>query len=565
VSARPRDVLAHAVGPAAPRLLPLGDAGLVVQYGGDEISEAANAAVLALGRAVASGPPDGVVEVVPTYRSLLIVYDPLRTTATQLRRTVAEIASRADPADLPPARPIAIPVAYGGAPGPDLAAVAQEAGLSEAEVIALHSGQEYRVFMLGFTPGFPYMGTLPPRLRVARLASPRIRVPGRSVAIAGLQTGVYPIESPGGWRLIGRTPLRIYDPSRSNPFLLEAGNRVRFVPISDAEYERDPGDARASPPPASPRPALLVESGGLLTTVQDLGRGGRRRFGLPQSGAMDSLALRVTNLLIGNGPGAAALELTFPGPRLRAVRPVAIALGGADHAPTVNGRTAGIWTAHRLEAGDVLAFGAPRAGTWGYLALPGGVDVPEVMASRATYLPAGLGGHGGRRLEAGDRIGCGRMAPASMLRLPERLWPSLGACEVRVVLGPQEDYFTEDAVRALVEAPFQVSREFDRAGYRLDGPRLAHRARAELLSDGLLPGALQVPSGGQPIVIMPDGPSTGGYPKIGAVVGPDLRRVAQARRGETIRFRAVDWDVSHDAAREEAAYLAALRFERVTG
>jgi KipI family sensor histidine kinase inhibitor len=557
VNARPRV--------AAPRLLPLGDAGLVVQYGGDEISEAANAAVLALGRAVESRPPDGVVEVVPTYRSLLIVYDPLRTTAAQIRRTVEEIATHADPADLSPGRPIAIPVAYGGTLGPDLAAVAQEAGLSEPEVIALHSGEEYRVFMLGFTPGFPYMGTLPPRLRVARLSSPRIRVPGRSVAIAGLQTGVYPIESPGGWRLIGRTPLRIYDPSRSNPFLLEAGNRVRFVPISEAEFERDPGDAGASPPRASPRPALLVESGGLLTTVQDTGRGGRRRFGLPQSGAMDSLALGVTNLLIGNGPGAAALEFTFPGPRLRAVRSVAVALGGADHAPTVNGRAAGMWTAQRLEAGDVLAFGAPRAGNWGYLALPGGVDVPEVMASRATYLPARLGGHGGRRLEAGDRIGCARTAPASMLHLPERLRPSLGACEVRVVLGPQEDYFTEEAVRALVEEPFQVSREFDRAGYRLDGPRLAHRARAELLSDGLLPGALQVPSGGQPIVIMPDGPSTGGYPKIGAVVRPDLRRVAQARRGETIRFRAVDWDASHAAAREEAAYLAALRFERVTG
>ncbi len=557
MNARPRS--------AAPRLLPLGDDGLVVQYGGDEISEAANAAVLALGRAVESRPPDGVVEVVPTYRSLLIVYDPLRTTAAQIRRTVEEIAARADPADLSPGRPIAIPVAYGGVLGPDLAAVAQEAGLSEPEVIALHSGGEYRVFMLGFTPGFPYMGTLPPRLRVARLASPRIRVPGRSVAIAGLQTGVYPIESPGGWRLIGRTPLRIYDPSRSNPFLLEAGNRVRFVPISEAEYERDPEDAGASPPPASPRPALLVESGGLLTTVQDLGRGGRRRFGLPQSGAMDSLALRVTNLLIGNGPGAAALEFTFPGPRLRAIRSVAVALGGADHAPTINGRAAGMWTAHRLEAGDVLAFGAPRAGNWGYLAIPGGVDVPEVMASRATYLPARLGGHGGRRLDAGDRVGCARTAPASMLRLPERLWPSLGACEVRVVLGPQEDYFTDDAVRALVEAPFQVSREFDRAGYRLDGPRLAHRARAELLSDGLLPGALQVPSGGQPIVIMPDGPSTGGYPKIGAVVRPDLRRIAQARRGETIRFRAVDWDASHAAAREEAAYLAAMRFERLPG
>ena len=549
------------------RLLPLGDAGVVVEFGGDEISDAANGAVLALRRAVEASRPEGIVEVVPSYRSLLVVYDPLRSSLAQVRDALTRLGARAGPQGPPPGRRIEIPVAYGGVHGPDLAAVAREVGLDESEVIAQHAGREYRVYMLGFAPGHPYMGTLPPTLRVSRLASPRLRVPGRSVAIAGLQAGIYSIAGPGGWRLIGRTPLRIYDPARPDPFRLDAGDRVRFLPISASEYaRRDPGEEGPPPPPSLPRPALLVESGGLLTTVQDLGRTGYRRFGLPQGGAMDPLALRVTNLLLGNAAGAAALEFTMPGPRVRAIRPVVLALGGADHSPIVNGRRVGMWSSYRLQAGDVLAFGPPRAGTWGYLALPGGVDVPEVMAGRATYLPAKLGGYGGRPLGDGDRIGCLRLPMVSALRLPERLWPAVGgACEVRVVLGPQQEYFTEDAVSTLLASEFRVGRDMDRTGYRLDGPRLQHRAQTELLSDGILPGALQVPSGGQPIVIMPDGPATGGYPKIGAVVRPDLRRIAQARRGEAIRFRAIDWEAAHAAAGEEAAYLAALRFEPAPG
>ena len=547
------------------RLLPLGDSGLVAECGGDEIAEAANAAVRALRQATAAHPPRGVLEAVPTYRSLLVVYDPLVTTAPEIRRAIGEAVARADPRRLPPGRPIEIPVAYGGAHGPDLGTVAAEVGLTEAEVVALHHGCEYRVYMLGFTPGFPYMGTLPSAIRVPRLASPRTRVPARSVAIAGLQTGIYPVESPGGWRLIGRTPVRIYDPSRPDPFLVDAGDRVRFVPISDGEYERrDPGEPASIGPPVPQRPALAVEQGGLLTTIQDMGRPGFRRFGLPQGGAMDPLTLQMTNMLLGNPLDAAALEFTSPGPRLVAARPVDIALGGADHAPTVNGVPAEMWTTIGLRAGDVLAFGAPRAGRWGYLALPGGVDVPVVMGSRATYLRARLGGHGGRRLETGDRVGCRRRAASARLRLPSPLWPAIGEmCELRIVFGPQQDYFTDDAVAMLTAGEYRVSSEIDRAGYRLDGPRLPHRAQAELLSDGLLPGAIQVPSGGQPIVIMPDGPTTGGYPKIGAVLRPDLRRLAQARSDQPIRFRAVEWDKAHGVAREETAYLQGLSFERI--
>jgi len=550
----------------AGRLLPLGDTGLVVQFGGDEFSDAVNAAVRALGRAVADRRLEAVVEVIPTLRSLLVVFDPLRTTAVEIGRALREVVDTAGSEDPPAGRLIELPVAYGEEFGPDLAAVAQEVGRAESQVIALHAGREYRVYMLGFTPGFPYMGALPPSLQVTRLPSPRTRIPRGSVAIAGRMTCVYSVESPGGWRVIGRTPLPIFDPSRRDAFLLEAGDRVRFVPISRDEYARRVPLPAPSSPPAPLRPAVVVEEGGLLTTVQDLGRVGYRRFGLPPAGAMDPLALKVTNLLIGNPPGAAALEFTFPGPRLRAARPLALAIGGADLSPTINGRPARLWSCLRLDAGDLLAFDAPRSGRWAYLAFPGGVDVPETMGSRATCLAATLGGYAGRRLERGDRLGCLRITPRSVLRLPEHHWPPVtGAAAVRIVLGPQQEYFTEDAVAALLGAPFSVGPESNRVGYRLEGPRLSHRTPVELLSDGLLPGALQVPSGGQPIVIMADGPTTGGYPKIGGIVLPDLRWIAQARRGETIRFQAVVRDAAHVAAREEAAFLAGVRFEPVPG
>lgn len=549
---------------ATPELRPLGDWGVVAEFGGDEISDAANAAVLALRRVVDEDRIAGVVETLPTYRSLLVVFDPLRTTAAAVRQALLAAVPRADPSSLPAGRLVEIPTAYGGAHGPDLAPLAAEVGLSEAGVVAAHTGCEYRVYMLGFSPGFPYMGTLPEALRVPRLRSPRTFVPQRTVALAGQQTGVYPVASPGGWRLIGRTPLRIYDPSRDAPFLLDAGDRVRFVPIGAREYDlRAPVDEDGERPPVPASPEFLVERGGLWTTVQDAGRPGYRRFGMPQSGAMDPLSLRIANSLLGNPPGAAALECTAPGPRLVAARRTAVAIAGADLSPMVNGRPVRGWTAIALREGDVLEFGAPRAGQWAYVAVPGGVDVPPALGSRATYVRGALGGYGGRRLQDGDLLACERRAPGAQFRLPEHLRPQVGgACTVRVVLGPQESYFTDSAVAALLAGEYSPGVHADRVGYRLDGPRLEHRAAAELLSDGLLPGAIQVPSGGQPIVIMADGPTAGGYPKIAAILRADLRLVAQARRGDPVRFRAVQWEDAHLGSREAAARLAALRLER---
>ena len=218
------------------RFAPLGEQGLVVELG-DRIDPALNARVHRLARAIRDELAGEALEVVPSYRSLLVLFDPLRTERAWLARRVrALLDALEEELAAPPGRLVEIPVCYGGEHGPDLAAIASRAGLSVEEAVALHSSTEYLVHMLGFMPGFPYLGGMPERLATPRLAEPRARVPAGSVGIAGGQSGIYPVASPGGWRLVGRTPLRLFTPVLPRPFLLAPGDRVRFVPIADAAY-----------------------------------------------------------------------------------------------------------------------------------------------------------------------------------------------------------------------------------------------------------------------------------------------------------------------------------------
>ncbi|HVP68370.1 MAG TPA: 5-oxoprolinase subunit PxpB [Anaeromyxobacteraceae bacterium] len=227
------------------RMLAEGEGGLVVELG-DAIDPVVNARVHALARAISDRLASDVLEVVPTYRSLLVVFDPLRVERGRLERRVAGLLSAAREGGAREAsRTVRVPVAYGGAAGPDLDFVAAHNGLTPAEVVEIHSSTSYLVFMLGFTPGFPYLGGMSGRIAAPRLDSPRTRIPAGSVGIAGAQTGIYPVESPGGWRLIGRTPLRLFDPGAERPFLLAAGDHVRFVPVSEEEWREIEGRVRA--------------------------------------------------------------------------------------------------------------------------------------------------------------------------------------------------------------------------------------------------------------------------------------------------------------------------------
>ncbi len=220
---------------APPRIVPAGEAALLVELG-DEIGEAATDRVLRLANALDDLAMPGIIDRVPGYTTLLVVFDPASIDPDRLSETLVRLDRDAISVPLAPGRLVTIPVAYGGDFGPDLKSVAKRTGLSEADVIERHSGASYRAGCVGFVPGFAYLVGLPPKLDTPRRSTPRSRVPAGSVAIGGAQTGVYPFETPGGWHLIGRTPLRLFDPNRAEPALVQAGDRVRFEPIAPAAF-----------------------------------------------------------------------------------------------------------------------------------------------------------------------------------------------------------------------------------------------------------------------------------------------------------------------------------------
>ncbi len=226
------------------RYLLAGDRGLVVEFG-SHISAELNDRVRRLAGALQAAELPGLIEVVPTYRSLGIQYDPATLACADLRAKVEDVLAGLDTHALPPPKHVKIPTVYGGRYGPDLPFVAQHAGLGEDEVVRLHSETIYRVYMIGFTAGFAYLGGLPERLHTPRLPSPRIKTPKGSVAIGGGQTGAYPAETPGGWRIIGRTYLELFDPSQDVPTPMQTGDTVQFVPIGEEEYLAESREPRA--------------------------------------------------------------------------------------------------------------------------------------------------------------------------------------------------------------------------------------------------------------------------------------------------------------------------------
>ena len=229
---------------ATPRFLLNGDTAVSAVFG-DRISEEVNRTIRAFQLLLTERKIPGIVETVPTYCSLMIHYDPDRISCDRLLGTLKELAASVDTAALPPSEVLEIPVLYGGEMGPDLAHVAENAGISEEEVVKRHSAPEYLIYMLGFTPGFTYLGGLDSSIETPRLKTPRVSIPAGSVGIAGKQTGIYPIASPGGWQLIGRTPVRMYDPLRETPILPRAGQYIHFFPITEEEYRKIEGEIEA--------------------------------------------------------------------------------------------------------------------------------------------------------------------------------------------------------------------------------------------------------------------------------------------------------------------------------
>jgi biotin-dependent carboxylase-like uncharacterized protein len=304
----------------------------------------------------------------------------------------------------------------------------------------------------------------------------------------------------------------------------------------------------------------VLDAGG-LTTVQDLGRYGFQRYGVPVSGAMDAFALRVANLLVGNAETDACLELTLAGPQLLCLADTVVAVTGGDLQPRLDDGAAPMWEAVPVAAGSVLAFRGQRTGARAYLAVAGGLDVPVVLGSRSTYLRSQIGGIEGRALQPGDALPAGRRpGPVEVRRLPHGFLPTyIGSHTVRVVLGPQASAFTRRGVQTLLGSAYSIATESDRMGYRLEGPAVERCAPADIISDGTPAGAVQVPGSGVPIILLADRGTTGGYTKIATVISGDLPRLAQSGPGDRVFFQAVTIEEAHASLRREAAFLETLR------
>jgi len=284
--------------------------------------------------------------------------------------------------------------------------------------------------------------------------------------------------------------------------------------------------------------AFLVLKSGLFTTVQDLGRCGCLKYGVPISGAMDTFSLVAANLLVANNPSGACLEITIIGPELQALTRTQIAITGGESSPKINDQRVSMWQTLEVQEGDVVSFGKTESGCRAYLSIRGGINTPLALESRSTYVRGGFGGINGRQLKSGDIIEGfdGPLLKVGYL-MPGELVPHFtGQFNVHVVLGPQDEMFTENGINTFLSNRYMVTSEADRMGYRLEGPMIEHKAKADIVSDALLPGAVQVPKNGKPILIMRDAPTTGGYPKIAVAITPDVSMLGQAKPNDTIEF-----------------------------
>lgn len=514
------------------------------------------AEALALAGALASSPLPGQRDVRVGARTVLVVLADA-TSAEQAAGVLTVLPVEPEGDNPVGHRVVTLDVVYDGE---DLREVAASTGRSTHAVVAEHTGQRWTAAFGGFAPGFVYLAGS--GSTVPRRASPRTRVPAGAVAVGGEFSAVYPRASPGGWQLLGTTAAVLWDVTREPPELVHPGDLVRFVavrPVIAVRTGRDAGTtarvqdhddaAEAVPAVAAVSAgggALVVVDPGALSLVEDLGRPGNEGLGVPPSGAADRGAAVRANRLVGNPPGEAVVETLGP-LACRADGDLVLVVTGAPgpvsvHAPDGTSRVVEVGTPFALPDGAQVRLGSPSIGMRRYLAVRGGLDLPLTLGSRSTDVLSGLGP---LRLAAGAVLPVSLPRGAAVVGLPELAapWPD-GPMEVPVALGPRTDWFTAAALAALCSATWVVSDRSDRVGLRLVGPRLERtpeRTRPdspaqELASEPMVPGAVQVPPSGEPVVLLVDHPVTGGYPVVAVVLAPGRDLLAQAGPGRRVRF-----------------------------
>ena len=529
------------------RICAAGDKAVSVVFG-SVINKEINGRVRALKNALLSLNVDGITEMVTTYAALAVPFEPALIRRKDLIAKIEAVLPEITAAETKAGPVKEIPVLYGGEAGPDLSDCAAKEGKTEEEIVRIHTSHEHYIYMLGFSPGHPYSARDEEPFSFGRRETPRVRIPERSVVVQRNLTNITPFSQPCGWRVIGSTPLDVTDYGRSEPFLFEAGDRIKFKAIDRAEYDRirekeekrrqaekENAEAIFGDSPSD----LEILSPGFMTTVQDEGRFGYQAYGVSPAGPMDARAFHLADLLAGNAQNTAALELCVTGPEIRVNTNTTVALCGADFGMRIDGVPVPSYAGVPVQKGQVISFTPAKRGRYGYLAFRGGIYVPEVMGSRATLMKNQLGGVSGRKLAAGDRLklGFGLLAGGALRRLSAEVPAAKEeTVTLRVVKGPQDDMFTKESLRYFFNHGAVVTDACDRQGARLQARPLEFTGAKDIVSDGISFGAIQVPGDGQPILLLSDRQTTGGYAKLGTVITADLGKAGQLQPGQQVRF-----------------------------
>ncbi len=545
---------------AYPHIAPFGDCGAIMRFAG-EITAAGHMRAIALLRAYAENMPDGVLDMILGYVSLGIYFDPQKISFDAIAEDMLVRAKQLTFGDSLPSRLVTIPVNYGGAAGPDLALLAESAKISVEQAVELHAKTEYTVYFLGFIAGFPYMGEVDPKIRASRRSMPRKHIPRGSVGVADAQTGIYSVASPGGWNIIGSSQADIFDPLREQPFLLLPGDRARFtiesIDIASqngadflATDRRQTAPRRWVAPDEAVRCAAIIDSG-----TQTCAQGARRhnvgQFGVSRGGAADFFSLRAGNLALGNHPDACALEFAGIGPELKFLCEISVIVTGAAETMTIDGYNLPAGRCVTMRAGQILRVGETAHGARGYICFAGGIAGEDILGADSTDIRGGFGGIGGRYLCVGDMLSAWKTTNQvvyddTRIRLP------IQNSVLRVLPGPDFAAHSQLA-NALTDLSFVVSQQSDRMGICLES--VERQLPEDLIplgniSEMTLPGALQVPPGGKPMLLGADCQTTGGYCVPLAVISADIWRIGQLCPGMTTRFTLVSLAESATALRQ---------------
>ena len=568
------------------KIYALGDSALTIELG-YTINENINHRVLAIAYYMRDLEIVGVLDIMSAYASVSVIYDicEIRKNYTSATRYLTEQIKLAilncDFTVTSQIKVVEIPICYDVSLGIDLIEMSLEKKMSITDIIAAHTSKLYRVYLIGFLPGFPYMGIVDESIATPRKKSPRTKIEAGNVGIADAQTGIYPSDSPGGWNIIGKTPLKMFDAKKEYPVFLQPGDDVQFKQISLEQFrelkeESEKTNEKLELSQPSPSTSILsVIKSGTADSIQDLGRFGFQHLGINPTGVMDRIAAQTANFLVGNVADEAVLECHFPACSIVFHKSILIAISGGDFTPTLDEKEIKLNTPIYVQRGATLNFKKWKNGARTYIAVKNGFEIEKWLGSYSTNLKANAGGFNGRNLKKDDQIKVKSDSHDVGLKMKSEkqddsffnfhfsIFPwhveidNLYAFEeIEILVGNDFETLTDDSQQKLFSNEFLITMRSDKMGYRLlSDPLIMKNENRSLLSSGVTLGTMQLLPTGQIIILMSDHQTTGGYPKIGHVASASFAALAQTPINKKIRFKLINIEEAEEKLMQQQKYL----------